>query len=125
MAGALDASGGRRPAVVVRCPADIDSGDDDPSEAMRWPRVFQTAPGSGDPLACVALAGAQLMLGTSLPEFLSAESRAHKGARVEFHVTVPGAVHEAHRPHAESVTELADQPWVSRRFTRSCLAAGS
>jgi hypothetical protein len=34
---------------------------------------------------------------------------------VEFHVTVPGAdiraVYEAHRRHAESATELADQPW--------------
>ena len=54
----------------------------------------------GDPLACVALAGAQLMLGTSQPEFLPAESRAHKGAGVELHVTVPsadiGAVYEGH-----------------------------
>ncbi len=69
---------------------------DDPYEAavfMRagWSLVFQTPRDSGDPLACVALAGAQVMLGTPLPEFLPAESRAHKGAGVEFHVTVPGA----------------------------------
>jgi hypothetical protein len=47
-------------------------------------------------------------------------SRAHKGAGVEFHVTVPGAdidtVYEAHRRHAESVTELAEQPWGERAF---------
>jgi hypothetical protein len=61
-----------------------------------------------DPLACVALAGARLMLGTSLPEFLPAESRAHKGAGVEFHVAVPSAGRG-----------------VNRRFTRSCLATGS
>jgi hypothetical protein len=43
-----------------------------------------------------------------------------KGAGVEFHVTVPGAdigaVYEAHRRHADSVTELADQPWGERAF---------
>jgi hypothetical protein len=27
-----------------------------------------------------------------------------------------GAVYEAHRRHAESVTELADQPWGERAF---------
>ena len=99
---------------------------DDPYEAAAvfmkagWSPVFQTPPESGDPLACVALAGAQVMLGTSAPEFLPPESRAHKGTGVEFHVTVPsadiGAVYEAHRRHAESVTELADQPWGERAF---------
>ena len=93
---------------------------DDPYEAAA---VFMRAGWSlesGDPLAGVALAGAQLMLGTSLPEFLPVESRAHKGAGVEFHVTVPdadiGAVYEAQRRHAESVTELAMQPWGEQAF---------
>jgi len=85
-----------------------------------WALVFQTPPDSGDPLTCVALAGAQVMLGTSVPEFLPAESRAHKGAGVEFHLTVPDAdidgVYEAHRRHAESVTELIDQLWGERAF---------
>ena len=99
---------------------------DDPYQAAAvfvkagWSLVFQTPPDSGDPLACVALAGAQLMLGTSLPQFLPAESRAHKGAGVEFHLTVPSAdidaVYEAHRRHAESVTDLAEQPWGERAF---------
>jgi hypothetical protein len=99
---------------------------DDPYEAAAvfvkagWSLVFQTPPDSGDPLACVALADAQVMLGTSVPEFLPAESRGHKGAGVEFHVTVPGsdigAVYEAHGRHAESVTELAVQPWGERAF---------
>lgn len=85
-----------------------------------WSLVFQTPPDSGDPLACVALAGAQLMLGTSLPQFLPAESRAHKGAGVEFHITVPDEdldpIYETHRQHAESVTDLAVQPWGERAF---------
>ena len=99
---------------------------DDPYEAAAvfvnagWSLVFRTPADSGDPLACVALAGARLMLGTSLPEFLPAESRAHKGAGVEFHVTVPDAdidaVYEAHRRHAGSVTELTEQPWGERAF---------
>ena len=108
---------------------------DDPYEAAAvfvtagWSLVFQTPPDSGDPLACVALAGAQLMLGTSLPGFLPAESRAHKGAGVEFHVTVPG------RTSARSTRRTAGTPnqspnslsshGVNRRFTRSCLATGS
>jgi len=99
---------------------------DDPYEAAAvfvqagWSLVFETPRDSGDPLACVALAGAQVMLGTSVPEFLPAENRAHKGAGVEFHVTVPdadiGAMYEAHRRRAESVTELIDQPWGERAF---------
>jgi hypothetical protein len=108
---------------------------DDPYEAgaafveAGWSLIFQTPPDSGDPLACVGLAGAQVMLGSSLPEFLPADSRAHKGAGVEFHLTVPseniGAVYEAHRRHAESVTSLATQPWGGWHFTRSYLATGS
>ena len=108
---------------------------DDPYEAAAvfmkagWSLVFQTPPDSEDPLACVALAGAQVMLGTSAPEFLPPESRAHKGTGVEFHVNVPsadiGAIYEAHRRHAESVTDLPTSRGVNGRSTRSCLATGS
>ncbi len=99
---------------------------DDPYEAATvfvkagWSLVFQTPENSGDPLTVVGLAGAQLMLGTSLPQFLSAGSRPHKGAGVEFHLTVPeddiDAVFDAHRQHADSVTELARQPWGELAF---------
>lgn len=99
---------------------------DDPYRAAEvfveagWTLVFQTPPDSGDPLACVALADAQVMLGTSLPQFLPAESRPHKGAGVEFHLTVPGdditGVYEAHQRHAESVTSLDRQPWGELAF---------
>ena len=81
-----------------------------------WSLVFQPPRDSGDTLACVALAGAQLMLGTSSPQFLPTESRAHKGAGVEFHLTVPGeeigAIYEAHRRFliAAERAELADPP---------------
>lgn len=99
---------------------------DDPYQAAEvfveagWSLAFQTPPDSGDPLACVALADAQVMLGTSLPQFLPAERRPHKGAGIEFHLTVPSddieTVYEAHRRHAESVTSLALQPWGELAF---------
>lgn len=85
-----------------------------------WSLVFKTPPDSGDPLACVDLGGAQVMLGTSLPEFLPDESRAHKGAGVEFHVTVPASeideIFAVHKAHADSATDLVLQPWGERAF---------
>jgi hypothetical protein len=60
------------------------------------------------------------MLGTSLPAFLPPERRDHKGAGVEFHVTVPAwtiqLVYEAHKKHAESTSELALRPWGELAF---------
>jgi hypothetical protein len=89
-------------------------------QAAGWSLIFSTPPTSGDPLACVGLAGAQVMLGTSLPQFLPEESRSHLGAGVEFHVTVPAAeidaVFEAHKNSAGAVTELIVQPWGERAF---------
>lgn len=109
---------------------------DDPYQAAAdfvkagWSLIFQTPRDSGDPLACVGLAGAQLMLGTSLPQFLPAQSRAHKGAGVEFHLTVPSedieAVHEAHRAGRPNPSPtLPRSHGASGRSTRSCSATGS
>lgn len=99
---------------------------DDPYEAASafvragWSLIFETPRDSGDPLACVGLAGARVMLGTSLPEFLAPESRTHKGAGVEFHLTVPASeitvIHEAHRAHAESTSDLSLRPWGEEAF---------
>jgi len=53
--------------VVVRCHAETDPATDDPYEAAAafveagWSLIFQTSPDSGDPLACVGPAGAQVM----------------------------------------------------------------
>lgn len=88
--------------------------------ASGWSLVFETPGDSGDPLACVGLAESQVMLGTAAPEFLAPASRPHRGAGVEFHVTVPAseirAVFEAHRAHAESTTDLSLQPWGEEAF---------
>ncbi len=99
---------------------------DDPYEAAGvfvdagWSLVFQTPPDSDDPLTVVGLADTRLMLGTSLPQFLPAESRPHKGAGVEFHLTVPendiGTIFDAHRKRADSVTDLVTQPWGELAF---------
>ncbi len=88
--------------------------------AAGWSLIFQTPPEDGDPLACVGLAGAQVMLGTALPQFLPPDARPHRGAGVEFHLSVPAAqidaIFQAHRAHAESVTDLALQPWGEQAF---------
>jgi hypothetical protein len=85
-----------------------------------WSQVFATPPDSGDPLGCVELAGAQVMPGTSAPQFLAPTSQPHKGAGVEFHVTMPGgqiaAIYATHGAHADSVTELKPQPWGELAF---------
>ena len=55
---------------------------DDPYQAATifvragWNLIFQTPADSDDPLTCVGLAGARLMLGTSLPRFLIAAETA-------------------------------------------------
>jgi hypothetical protein len=94
-----------------------------------WALVFETPRDSRDPLACVALAGARLMLGTSLPQFLPVNSRAHKGAGVEFHVTVPSeeisAVYGRTASTPNPSPTLPCSHWVSRRSTRSCLGTVS
>jgi hypothetical protein len=88
--------------------------------AAGWTLVFQTPRDSGDPLACVELAGAQVLLGNAAPRFLPPESREHRGAGVEFHVSVPasdiGEIFAAHRAHADSLTDLAAQPWGETAF---------
>jgi hypothetical protein len=104
---------------------------DDPYQAAQvfakagWTVIFETPRDSGDPLACVRLASAQVMLGTAEPRFLPPGSRGHQGAGVEFHITVPAAdieeIFAAHRAHAESTTDLAAQPWGETAFHATLL----
>ena len=88
--------------------------------ACGWSLISETPKDSGDPLTCVGLADAQVMLGTQAPEFLAPQSRPHRGAGVEFHIAVPaaniGAIHAAHRAHAESATDLTLRPRGERAF---------
>jgi hypothetical protein len=72
-----------------------------------WQLEFETPPDSGDPLACVSLAGSKVLLGTSEPQFLAPEARPFRGAGVEFHVDVPWGEIEA--------IHLTIGPWTRRR----------
>jgi len=85
-----------------------------------WQLEFETPPDSGDPLACVSLAGAKVLLGTSEQQFLDREARAFRGAGVEFHVDVPWeeieAIHLAHQAVDPSASALEDRAWGERAF---------
>jgi hypothetical protein len=85
-----------------------------------WQLEFETPPDSGDPLACVSLAGSKVLLGTAEPQFLTEEARPFRGAGVEFHLDVPWraieAIHAAHRAVDSSATALEDRPWGERAF---------
>jgi hypothetical protein len=99
---------------------------DDPYQAAAdfvkagWSLIFQTPRDSGDPARlrrpgrCPADARHLIAAVPARPK-----PRA-QGRRVEFHLTVPSedieAVHDAHLRHAESVTDLAQQPWGERAF---------
>lgn len=84
-----------------------------------WTLEFATPKDSGDPLTSVVLHGSSVLLGTSLPEFLPVEARPHRGAGVEFHLTVPASaidgVHATHAAVAET-TPLVEQLWGERAF---------
>ena len=85
-----------------------------------WKLEFETPPDSGDPLACVSLAGSKVLLGTSEPRFLTEEARPFRGAGVECHVDVPWgeieAIHLAHQAADPSTSALEDRPWGERAF---------
>ena len=85
-----------------------------------WRLEFETPPDSGDPLACVSLAGSRVLLGTSEPRFLAEDARPFRGAGVEFHIDVPSgeieAIHCAHQAVGPSASALEDRPWGERAF---------
>ena len=85
-----------------------------------WDLFLETPRDSDDRLAGIALGDAQLLLGTDDPAFLDPTAAAHRGAGVELHVTVPPdlieGLHRLHREHAETASELREQPWGERAF---------
>jgi hypothetical protein len=101
---------------------------DDPYETARfcvselgWEHVFVTPPDSGDRLACVRLADAEVMLGTAEEQFLPAASRAYRGAGVTVYITVKAeddieAIHDRHRAVGVVTEPLSDRPWGQRAF---------
>jgi len=84
--------------------------------ANGWGLAFATPKESGDPLACVELHGAQVLLGVDSEQFLPAAARDHRGAGVQFYVEIPAdaldAVHVAHRYPGP----VMERGWGARSF---------
>jgi len=83
---------------------------------LGWRLEFQTPPDSGDPLACVSLGGAQVMLGTAEERWLPAASRLHRGAGVTVYVTLSAdedieGVWRRHDAAGVTTSELTERPW--------------
>jgi catechol 2,3-dioxygenase-like lactoylglutathione lyase family enzyme len=88
---------------------------------LGWRLEFQTPPDSGDPLACVSLGGAQVLLGPAEERWLPAGSRAHRGAGVTVYVTLSAdqgieGVWRRHDAAGVTTSELSDRPWGERAF---------
>jgi catechol 2,3-dioxygenase-like lactoylglutathione lyase family enzyme len=86
------------------------------TDTLGWRLVFATPADSDDRLACVALAGNEVMLGTADEQFLPAASRDHRGAGVSIYVALPPgedieAVHAAHAAAGVVTEPLTLRPW--------------
>lgn len=86
------------------------------TERLGWRLVFATPRDSGDPLACVALGDAEVMLGTAAEQFLPAASRDHRGAGVSIYIRLPeevdiAAVHDRHAAAGVVTAPLSRRPW--------------
>jgi catechol 2,3-dioxygenase-like lactoylglutathione lyase family enzyme len=97
------------------------------TQTLGWRLVFATPADSDDKLACVAMAGNEVMLGTAGQEFLPAASRDHRGAGVSIYVQLPPetdieAVHAAHAAAGVVTVPLSPRPWGVRAF--NALIAG-
>lgn len=82
-----------------------------------WTLLFATPEDSGDPLACVGLRDAQVLLGVDTEAFLPAAARDHRGAGVQLYVEVPAPdldhIHAAH----QAAGPVQERPWGVRAFT--------
>ena len=84
-----------------------------------WQLEFETPPDSGDPLACVSLAGSKVLLGTSEPQFLAPEAGPFRGAGVVSRRRAVGGDRSHppnHRAVDPSASPLEDRPWGERAF---------
>jgi uncharacterized glyoxalase superfamily protein PhnB len=88
---------------------------------LGWHLEFATPADSGDQLACVSLAGAQVMLGTAEEQYLAATSRDHRGAGVTVYVSLPpdtdiAAVAARHAAGGVMTRPLTERPWGGLAF---------
>jgi catechol 2,3-dioxygenase-like lactoylglutathione lyase family enzyme len=101
--------------VILACDDPYDTADLY-VERLGWRLVFATPRDSGDPLACVALGDAEVMLGTAGEQFLPAAARGHRGAGVSIYIRLPedadiAAVHDRHAAAGVVTTPLSRRPW--------------
>jgi catechol 2,3-dioxygenase-like lactoylglutathione lyase family enzyme len=91
------------------------------TETLGWELEFATPPDSGDPLACVRLGDAQVMLGPAEERWLPAASRDHRGAGVTVYVNLGSghdiaAIYARHASGGVTTSELAARPWGEQAF---------
>lgn len=91
------------------------------NETLGWELKFSTPHDSGDPLACVSLGDAEIMLGPAGECWLPTASADHRGAGVTVYVRL-GAAHDIaaiYAKHAKAgvtTSVVADRPWGERAF---------
>jgi catechol 2,3-dioxygenase-like lactoylglutathione lyase family enzyme len=88
---------------------------------LGWELEFATPPDSGDPLACVRLGDARVMLGPAEERWLPAAARDHRGAGITLYVNLgPGhdiaAIYARHASGGVTTSELAVRPWGEEAF---------
>ena len=91
------------------------------TDQLGWRLEFATPADSDDRLACVSLAGAEVMLGTAEQRWLPAASREHRGAGVTVYVRLPQtnditSVHERHAAGGVVTQPLSQRPWGELAF---------
>lgn len=91
------------------------------AERLGWRQVFATEPDSGDPLACVSLGDAQILLGPATERWLAAEAREHRGAGVTLYISLSGgediaAIWRRHAAAGVTTGELSARPWGEQAF---------
>lgn len=91
------------------------------TKTLGWELKFSTPPGSGDPLGCVGLGDAEIMLGPAEDRWLPVASRDHRGAGVTVYVSLPpeyeiDAIYAQHAKAGVTTSELAERPWGERAF---------
>lgn len=88
---------------------------------LGWQQVFATPPDSGDPLACVRLGDAEIMLGPASERWLPTASRDHRGAGVTVYVRLSAgddiaSVWEKHAAAGVTASELSERAWGEQAF---------
>jgi uncharacterized glyoxalase superfamily protein PhnB len=91
------------------------------TDILGWRLEFASPRDSGDKMAVVRLADADVMLGTAAEQFLPAASRDHRGAGVTVYIRLPAgsdieAVHRRHAAAGVVTTPLGVRPWGEEAF---------